>query len=44
MCIWSFNTLSAGTTHLTFFAMAICQNGQFCPQYILALPFTIVVK
>jgi len=40
MCIWSFNTLSAGTTHLTFFAMAICQNGQFCPQYILALPFT----
>jgi len=44
MCIWRFKALSAGTTHLTFFAMAICQNGQFCPQYVLALPFTIVVR
>ncbi len=44
MCIWRFNASSAGTTHLTFFARAMCQNGQFCPQYVLALPFTIVVK
>jgi len=44
MCIWRFNTTSAGTTHLTFFARALCQKGQFCPQYVLAFPFTIVVK
>jgi hypothetical protein len=44
MCIWRFSASSAGTTHLTFFARAICQKDQFCPQYILAIPFTIVVK
>jgi hypothetical protein len=44
MCIWRFNAAGAGTTHLTFFARAICQKNQYCPQYVLALPFTIVVK
>jgi hypothetical protein len=44
MCIWRFNAAGAGTTHLTFFAMAMCQKNQYCPQYVLALPFTIVVK
>jgi hypothetical protein len=44
MCIWRFSASSAGTTHLTFFARALCQKDQFCPQYILAIPFTIVVK
>jgi hypothetical protein len=44
MCIWRFSASSGGTTHLTFFARPICQKGQYCPQYILALPFTIVVK
>ncbi len=44
MCIWRFSALSAGTTHLTFLARAICKEGQYCPQYVLAIPFTIVVK
>ncbi len=44
MCIWRFSASSAGTTHLTFFARAICQKDQYCPQFILAIPFTIVVK
>ena len=44
MCIWRFSASRAGTTHLTFFARAMCQKDQFCPQYVLALPFTIVVK
>lgn len=44
MCIWRFNAASVGTTHLTFFARALCQDGQYCPQYVLAFPFTIVVK
>jgi hypothetical protein len=44
MCIWRFSALRAGTTHLTFVARAICQQGQYCPQYIMAIPFTIVVK
>ena len=44
MCIWRFNALHAGTTHLTFFARALCVDGQLCPQFVLAVPFTIVVK
>lgn len=44
MCIWRFNAMSVGTAHLTFFASALCQKNQYCPQYILALPITIVVQ
>lgn len=44
MCIWRFSASSAGTTHLTFSARAICLKDQYCPQFILALLFTIVVK
>src|SRR5450759_1959163 len=35
MCLWRFNALSAGTTRLTFSAMALCVKGQVCPQYVL---------
>ena len=44
MCIWRFSALGVGTIHLTFFARALCQKGQFCPHYVLAFPFTIMVK
>lgn len=44
MCIWRFHALRAGTTHLTFSARAICKPGQVCPQFVLAILFTIVVK
>jgi len=44
MCIWRYNASRAGTTHLTFFAWPMCRTGQYCPQYVLALPFTIVVQ
>jgi hypothetical protein len=44
MCIWRLRAWSAGTTRLTFFARALCKQGQLCPHYVLALPFTIVVK
>ena len=44
MCIWRFSAIGVGMIDLTFFARAICQKGQFCPHYVLAFPFTIVVK
>ena len=44
MCIWRLNALQAGTTTLTFSAMALCLVGQLCPQFVLAVPFTIEVK
>ena len=44
MCIWRLNALQAGMTTLTFTARALCRDGQLCPRFVLAVPFTIVVK
>jgi hypothetical protein len=43
VCVWRFVAQGSGTTNLTFTGRAICKPGQFCPRYILALPFTIKV-
>lgn len=43
-CIWRFTAQGTGTTQLQFFGKALCQKGEACPQYIMRLPFTIVVK
>lgn len=44
MCVWRFIARSKGTTNLNFDAHPICLKGQMCPQFILTLPFMIVVK
>lgn len=44
VCVWRFTAQSAGTTQLEFYGKAICQKGQACPQYIMRLPYTIVIK
>jgi hypothetical protein len=44
MCVWRFTAKGAGTTQLNFTSRALCKKGQMCPQYILVVPFTIVVK
>jgi hypothetical protein len=44
MCIWRLNAPQAGTTTLTFSARALCVAGQLCPQFVLAVPFTMAVK
>jgi hypothetical protein len=44
VCIWRFIAQGSGMTQLTFSAKAICQKGQLCPQYVLNVPFSIVVK
>ncbi len=43
-CIWRFTAKGTGTTQLNFYGRAICKKGEFCPQYIMSLPFTISVK
>jgi hypothetical protein len=43
VCVWRFVAQGSGTANLTFTGRAICKLGQFCPQYILALPFTVKV-
>lgn len=44
MCIWRFTAKATGTTNLSFTGRALCKKGQLCPQYIIAIPFTVVVK
>ena len=44
VCVWRFTAQSSGTEHLTFSAKAMCKPGELCPQYVLSVPFTIVVK
>ncbi len=44
MCIWRLSALHAGATHLTFSAMALCKDSHLCPQFVLIIPFAIVVK
>jgi ABC-type Fe3+-hydroxamate transport system substrate-binding protein len=44
VCVWSYVAKGTGTTTLDFSKRALCKPGQFCPMYILKMPFTIEVK
>ena len=44
VCVWRFIAQGTGTAKIAFSAKAICKSGQLCPQYVLAVPFTIDVK
>lgn len=44
VCVWRFTAQSAGTTQMEFYGRAICQKGQMCPQYIMRIPYTIVIQ
>lgn len=43
-CTWRFLAASTGTVHLTFAGRPICKKNEACPMYIMAVPFTIVIK
>ncbi len=42
-CVWSFHAQSTGTTTLSFGGSAVCESGQMCPQFVIALNFPIKV-
>ena len=44
VCVWRFTAQGSGTTQLEFYGKALCQKGHACPQYIMRLPYTIVIK
>jgi hypothetical protein len=44
VCVWSYVAKGTGTTTLDFSKRALCKPGQFCPMYILKVPFTIEVQ
>ncbi len=43
-CIWRFTAQGTGTTQLNFYGRAMCKKGEFCPQYVISMPFIINVK
>jgi len=44
VCVWQFVAKGTGTTQLDFHSQPLCQPGQFCPQHIVDIPFTIKVS
>ena len=44
VCVWRFTAQGTGTTQMEFYGRALCQKGQMCPQYIMRIPYTIVIK
>ncbi|MBV9691409.1 MAG: hypothetical protein JO202_17045 [Ktedonobacteraceae bacterium] len=44
VCVWRFVAKGIGTTQLDFHSQALCKPGQFCPQHIVDLPFTVKVS
>ena len=43
-CVWSFRAQSVGASSLNFSGSAVCEGGQECPQFIIALDFTVNVE
>lgn len=44
VCVWRFTAQNTGTAQLAFSGRPICKKGEACPQYIMQVPFTVVVK
>ena len=44
VCVWRFNAQSSGTAQISFSGKAICKAGEMCPQYVMAVLFTIDIK
>jgi hypothetical protein len=43
-CVWSFKAVAAGTQTLPFSGQAICNPGQPCPNYRIAMTFSVTVS
>lgn len=43
-CIWRFTTSSAGTVRLSFIGRPICEKGQVCPLYVMAVIFILNIS
>ena len=43
-CVWSFHAQSPGTATLNFAGSALCEGGQACAPFNIALSFTIKVE
>ncbi|HEX5159163.1 MAG TPA: hypothetical protein VFW17_18285 [Ktedonobacterales bacterium] len=43
-CVWSFKAIAAGTQTLSFTGQAICEPGQPCADYRIAMTFTVTVS
>lgn len=44
VCVWKYVAKSTGTTTLDFASRALCKPGQFCPMFVMKLPFKIEVQ
>lgn len=43
-CVWSFQAATAATASLSFTGQAICEPGKPCPNYRIAMTFTVTIS
>ena len=43
-CVWSFQATAAGTTSVSFIGQPLCEPGKPCPNYRIAMTFTITIS
>jgi len=43
-CVWSFKAVADGTQTLTFTGQPICKAGQPCPDYRIAMTFSVAIS
>ncbi|HEU5375424.1 MAG TPA: hypothetical protein VFV38_08300 [Ktedonobacteraceae bacterium] len=43
-CVWRFVASQTGTAQLSFSGRPLCEKDQLCPQYVMAVDFTINIK
>jgi hypothetical protein len=43
-CVWRFTATGTGTVRLSFVGRPICEKGQVCPMYVMAVIFTLDIS
>ncbi|HEX5439431.1 MAG TPA: hypothetical protein VFW76_00980, partial [Ktedonobacterales bacterium] len=43
-CVWTFKAVADGTQTLTFTGQPICKAGQPCPDYRIAMTFSVAIS
>lgn len=43
-CVWSFQAAAVGTASLSFIGQPLCEPGKPCPNYRIAMTFTVTIS
>lgn len=43
-CVWRFTAIGPGSVRLSFVGRPVCEKGQVCPLYVMAVIFTLTIS